>query len=221
MRIFECSGCSRPKANDEHLPKFDTGSVRGSLLCAPSPHLLEVATTLVRHRTRSGVSLSGELFQTTLNRRCVTPDLRIKNGSRRVRRLASAGGDRHGKNKSRPVLLILPRFFGEEGGVLPPSVFSDPIAFMTLSSELLHSASTSESGSGFNWCQLKLLGVSWPPHHGWLRRLVGVEVSEKTWELIMRLRYARSKPERQVVLARYGLNISTLSQRPDDGPMRI
>lgn len=61
--ISRCSGFSRPNAN-ETLTVFDTGSVRGSLLCAPSPHLREAAKTLVRDRTRSGASLSGELFQT-------------------------------------------------------------------------------------------------------------------------------------------------------------
>lgn len=215
-QYFPRSGCSKPKTDETTLTKFDSGNVRRGLFCFPSPRLFGVATTLIGIVP---VPKGAGSFSRFLNRRCVMPDLRIKNGSRRVRRLAGVGGDRHGKNKSLPVLLFLPS--GEEGGVLPPSVFSDGSLFMILSSDLLHSASTSDSGHGFNWTQLKLLGVSWPPHKGWLSALVGQEVNDRTWELVMRLRYARTKPERQLILRRYGLDIRTLSQRPDRGPIKL
>lgn len=30
----------------------------------------------------------------------------------------------------------------------------------------------------WNRHQLELLGVSWPPQHGWIERLIGTEISE-------------------------------------------
>src|SRR6266436_1986655 len=56
------SGRSWP-TNEKTLTKFDSDSVRRGLLCSLPPRFVEAATTLTRHRTRSGASLSGELFQ--------------------------------------------------------------------------------------------------------------------------------------------------------------
>jgi hypothetical protein len=90
---------------------------------------------------------------------------------------------------------------------------------MKMTHEVIHSCSSDRGG--WNWCQLKLLGVSWPPHPGWLSKLIGAEVPNRTWELILRLRNCESKPERARVLDAYGLSIKTLSQQPDRGPMKI
>jgi hypothetical protein len=44
---------------------------------------------------------------------------------------------------------------------------------VTLTAELIHSASSHPSGDGFTKEQLAVLGISWPPSKGWLSALIG------------------------------------------------
>lgn len=69
---------------------------------------------------------------------------------------------------------------------------------MILTHSLLHSAGT--KGMGFNVQQLLLLGISWPPKHGWLRSLVGKEISDEDWQLVMKLKSVRRKRERSQIV---------------------
>lgn len=69
---------------------------------------------------------------------------------------------------------------------------------MRLTSELIHSAGS--NGMGFNSAQLRLLGIYWPPKKGWIRALEGKEISNSTWEQVIRLRGVRRKEERLRVL---------------------
>jgi hypothetical protein len=66
---------------------------------------------------------------------------------------------------------------------------------MKLTSQDIHSIGT--SGCGFNSAQLTLLGVT-SLNKGWLRRLVGVEVSPETFELLKKLKGAT--PQQQLAL---------------------
>lgn len=68
---------------------------------------------------------------------------------------------------------------------------------MKLTSQLIHSVAT--SGVGFNFHQLYVLGVKWPPKHGWVERLVGTEVSKETWDLVNELKGKR-RNERRLIL---------------------
>lgn len=72
---------------------------------------------------------------------------------------------------------------------------------ITLTYQLLHSAGT--EGIGFNYHQLKLLGVPWPPKRGWLTRLIGTQVDSRTWETVLRLRGVRKRAERKVILGQH------------------
>lgn len=74
----------------------------------------------------------------------------------------------------------------------------------------IHSAG--KSGVGYNWVQLRLLGVGWPPPKGWLSRLIGVECPDETWELVLKLRGVRTKEERRIILDKYGVDMAKLAQ---------
>ena len=41
---------------------------------------------------------------------------------------------------------------------------------------------------GWNRAQLQILGVSWPPQHGWPSRIIGKEISAKDYERFLELR---------------------------------
>ncbi len=57
---------------------------------------------------------------------------------------------------------------------------------MILTQELIHRASTTGE-SGWNYHQLKLLGVPWPPKKGWISKLVGKEITDEVWEQVQNL----------------------------------
>lgn len=69
---------------------------------------------------------------------------------------------------------------------------------MILTRAILHGAGT--AGVGFNRSQLQVLGVSWPPRKGWLGQLVGAEVSDETWQTVLKLRGVRRRVERLQVM---------------------
>ncbi len=71
---------------------------------------------------------------------------------------------------------------------------------MKLTYEVIHSAGTSECG--FNSHQLELMGVNYPPPRGWLTRLIGKEIEDWKWELILELKGPRPKRERDAILKR-------------------
>jgi hypothetical protein len=52
---------------------------------------------------------------------------------------------------------------------------------------LIHSAG-SYRGRGFNKKQLDLLGVNWPPKHGWLTWLIGQEIPVEIWQQVLSLK---------------------------------
>ncbi len=71
---------------------------------------------------------------------------------------------------------------------------------MKLTWELLHSAGT--SGVGFNFQQLHLLGVPWPPKKGWLVDLVGTDISEEVWATVVDLKGKSHNGRKKVLKAR-------------------
>lgn len=55
-----------------------------------------------------------------------------------------------------------------------------------------------ESGAGgWNQAQLELLGVKWPPKHGWRRRIEGNLIPKSDAEKFVKLRGVTKKRERQ------------------------
>lgn len=90
---------------------------------------------------------------------------------------------------------------------------------MKLTREIIHGAGSSKCG--FNSYQLRLLGVGYPPAKGWLYDLIGTEVSDRTWELVVRLK-ARGYPEaRKALLKLYGVDPVKLFQSPIRGPINL
>lgn len=67
---------------------------------------------------------------------------------------------------------------------------------MILTSQLLHAVGT--SGCGFNSAQLAVLGVT-NKKSGWLRGLVGREISEKNYALLLELKGAKPSKQRTIV----------------------
>jgi hypothetical protein len=57
-----------------------------------------------------------------------------------------------------------------------------------LTHENLHKGQT--GNGGFNYAQLAALGVATPPRKGWLRRLIGTQVSAESYELFLSLKGA-------------------------------
>jgi len=70
---------------------------------------------------------------------------------------------------------------------------------MKLTYSIIHSAGSS-GGDGFNYAQLKLLGVELPPKKGWLSNLIGKEVPDDIWIKVMALKGVRRKAERKALL---------------------
>src|ERR1017187_9194056 len=70
---------------------------------------------------------------------------------------------------------------------------------MILNREILHEAG--RSGCGFNYHQLKLLGVPLPPKKGWLSALIGTEVSDETWQQVLQFKDRRKWQRREMVAA--------------------
>lgn len=57
---------------------------------------------------------------------------------------------------------------------------------MKLTHDNLHALGT--NGQGFNKKQLHMLGVSWPPKGGWLKKLIGTEITDIQYQTILSLR---------------------------------
>lgn len=68
---------------------------------------------------------------------------------------------------------------------------------MKLTEQQIHSAGT--CGIGFNFHQLYVLGVPWPPKHGWIQRLAGQEIDPERWELVVRLKGKRRRDRRDIL----------------------
>lgn len=69
---------------------------------------------------------------------------------------------------------------------------------MKLTHQIIHSAGT--AGIGFNYQQLRILGVKWPPRKGWLSKLIGTEIPADKWELVVRLKGVRNKKARKDIV---------------------
>jgi len=69
---------------------------------------------------------------------------------------------------------------------------------VTLTHELIHSAAT--NWGGFTKAQLAVLGISYPPRHGWLRRLCGTEIPLAMWEQFLAKRGQRAKGQKRWLL---------------------
>lgn len=80
---------------------------------------------------------------------------------------------------------------------------------MKLTWEIIHSAG--RSGCGFNWHQLRVLQLPYPPPKGWLTRLIDTEVSDKEWDLLMALRGPLPKRARNDILRRRGISPSAFA----------
>lgn len=83
---------------------------------------------------------------------------------------------------------------------------------MKLTQQIIHSAGT--SGMGFNFHQLYVLGVKWPPKHGWLQGLVGREVSDEVWNLVLSLKGKR-RAERREILSKTHYRKEIFSRKSD------
>lgn len=68
---------------------------------------------------------------------------------------------------------------------------------MKITEQNIHSVGT--NGIGFNFHQLYVLGVKWPPSKGWIRELVGKEISDYAWELVVKLK-DKGRNERREIL---------------------
>ena len=55
-----------------------------------------------------------------------------------------------------------------------------------LTHDNLHALGT--NGKGFNKNQLHILGISWPPKGGWLKQLIGTEITNEQYQTILSLR---------------------------------
>ncbi len=60
---------------------------------------------------------------------------------------------------------------------------------MTLTKQLLHPAGS----NGHNAKQLAVLGVKWPPAKGWLKKLIGTQISEERYAEFVSLGRRRIK----------------------------
>ena len=83
---------------------------------------------------------------------------------------------------------------------------------MKLTQQIIHSAGT--SGIGFNFHQLYVLGVKWPPKHGWIQELVGREVSDEVWNLVLSLKGKR-RGERREILSKTPFRKEIFSRKSD------
>lgn len=90
---------------------------------------------------------------------------------------------------------------GSGGGYEVGSSFGC-VLIMKLTFEILHSAG--KGGIGFNWHQLRVLGVPWPPPRGWLQALIGTEIDDRKWQIVMELK-ATPKNSRNKLLRSLGV----------------
>ena len=58
-----------------------------------------------------------------------------------------------------------------------------------LTDKNLHALGT--NGKGFNKKQLHILGISWPPKGGWLKQLIGTEITNEQYQTLLSLRNAK------------------------------
>ena len=56
--------------------------------------------------------------------------------------------------------------------------------------------------------QLAVLGMKWPPRHGWMRSLAGMEISEKTYERFLALRKQKRETMALKLLPTPSLDVS-------------
>lgn len=68
---------------------------------------------------------------------------------------------------------------------------------MKLTHQLIHSAGT--GGIGFNFHQLRVLGIPWPPAKGWLSSLIGREIPDDQWNLVLSLKGKRRADRRRIL----------------------
>ena len=83
---------------------------------------------------------------------------------------------------------------------------------MKLTEQIIHSAGT--NGIGFNFHQLYVLGVQWPPKHGWIQDLVGKEVTDEVWRLVLSLKGKR-RSERRLILQTTPFRKEIFSRKSD------
>lgn len=68
---------------------------------------------------------------------------------------------------------------------------------MKLTHQIIHSAGT--GGIGFNFHQLRVLGIPWPPKQGWLSSLIGREIPDDQWNLVLSLKGKRRAERRRIL----------------------
>ena len=71
------------------------------------------------------------------------------------------------------------------------------VLLMRLTFENLHSAG--QAGIGFNWHQLRVLGVPWPPRKGWLTALIGTEIDDRKWAVVLALKGVPKKTRNKIL----------------------
>lgn len=86
---------------------------------------------------------------------------------------------------------------------------------MLLTREVILSA-----GPALNWHQFKLIGVSWPPPHGWMQSVIGLEISDERWRLILSMK-GKSKAHRDMLLKVEGITPQRLAQMSNKEALNI
>lgn len=66
---------------------------------------------------------------------------------------------------------------------------------MKLTEEMILAGQT--GNGGWNRAQLAALGIDWPPHKGWKRRLIGTEISEQQYQRFLQLKHFPKSDPRQ------------------------
>jgi hypothetical protein len=90
---------------------------------------------------------------------------------------------------------------------------------ITLTFENIHACVT--RGHGWTRAQLQLIGVGWPPRHGWLRGLIGKTIPMETYERFREARHTRVQLSEKT-LARYREREERRRQkRKDDRARRV
>jgi len=77
---------------------------------------------------------------------------------------------------------------------------------MVLNYELITALGT------LNSYQLRLLGIGWPPRRGWIYHLVGQEITDDMFRILVEPKGPRKKAERIQILKRHGISPSKLFQ---------
>lgn len=86
----------------------------------------------------------------------------------------------------------------------PPSAAPQPTAptpqvpegHMVLTSENLHALAS--GGNGFTSEQMRILGVTWPPPKGWLKKRIGTTLPIATYEHLLSLKGMGKKKRKQM-----------------------